>query len=380
MPIPYGRQTVDESDIAAVVEVLRSSFLTQGPAVAAFETAFAEVCDAPHAVAFSSGTAALHGAAFAAGASPGTDLLTSAMTFSASANCGVYLGATPRFADIDAVTWNVSPQTVAAALTPETRVVIPTHFAGLAADVAGIRAVVGNEVVIVEDAAHALGAVRAGERIGACRHADMAIFSTHPLKTITTGEGGVVTTRDAGLVERLRSFRNHGFGGDVVRMTAEHGGWFREQQELGHNLRLSDIHSALGTSQLRRAGAFVERRNAVADRYREGLADVAALELPPAVPDGDVHAYHLFVVRHREGAAARRRLYDALHAAEILAQVHYIPVYWHPYYERTYRYERGMCPEAERYYGGCLSLPCFPTLTEQDQARVIAVVRETVGV
>ncbi len=332
MPIPYGRQSVDESDIDAVVEVLRSPFLTQGPAVAAFEAAFAQACDAPHAVAFSSGTAALHGAAFAAGVGPGSDLLTSAITFSASANCGAYLGATPRFADIDPITWNVTPETVAAAMTPTTRAVIPVHFTGLPADVAGIRDVVGDDVVLIEDAAHALGSVRDGEPIGACRHADMAIFSTHPLKTITTAEGGVVTTADAALANRMRVFRNHGFGGDVAQMTAEHGGWFREQQELGFNYRLSDVH-----------------------------------------------AYHLFVVRHRDGAEARRRLYDALHAEEILAQIHYIPVYWHPWYARTYGYERGMCLAAEGYYDGCVSLPCFPDLTEAEQDRVIDVIRTAVS-
>jgi UDP-4-amino-4,6-dideoxy-N-acetyl-beta-L-altrosamine transaminase len=379
MPIPYGRQSVDESDIAAVVDVLRSPFLTQGPAVGAFEAAFAEACDAPHAVAFSSGTAALHGAAFAAGVGPGTDLLTSAITFSASANCGAYLGATPRFADIDPVTWNVTPETVAAAMTPATRTVIPVHFTGLPADVAGIREVVGDDVVIIEDAAHALGSVHDGEPIGACRHADMAIFSTHPLKTITTGEGGVVTTASATYAERMRVFRNHGFGGDLARMTAEHGGWFREQQELGFNYRLSDMHCALGTSQLRRLDRFVARRNEIARRYRDGLGDVERIELPAAASNGDMHAYHLFVIRHRDGEEARRRLYDALHAAEILVQIHYIPVYWHPWYRLTYGYERGMCLAAERYYGGCMSLPCFPDLTEADQDRVIDVIRTAVG-
>src|SRR3954454_16878587 len=204
MPIPYGRQSVDESDVEAVVEVLRSPFLTQGPAVAEFEAAVAAACDAPYAVAFSSGTAALHGAAFAAGVGPGTDLLTSAITFLASANCGAYLGATPRFADIDPITWNVTPETVAAAMTPRTRAVIPVHFTGLPADVAGILEVVGDDVVIIEDAAHALGSVRDGAPIGACRYADMAVFSTHPLKTITTAEGGVVTTADAALGERMK--------------------------------------------------------------------------------------------------------------------------------------------------------------------------------
>jgi UDP-4-amino-4,6-dideoxy-N-acetyl-beta-L-altrosamine transaminase len=379
MPIPYGRQSVDESDIAAVVDVLRSPFLTQGPAVTVFEDSFAQACDAPHAVAFSSGTAALHAAAFAGGVGPGDDLLTSAITFSASANCGAYVGATPRFADIDPVTWNVTPETVADAMTPATRAVIPVHFTGLPADVRGIRQVVGDDVLIIEDAAHALGSVSSGEPIGACRYADMAIFSTHPLKTITTGEGGVVTTADATLAERLRIFRNHGFGGDVKRMTAENGGWFREQQELGFNYRLSDIHSALGASQLRRLDRFVQRRNEIAERYREGLGDLAQVELPAEPMDGDIHAYHLFVLRHRDGSEARRQLYDALHAADILVQVHYIPVYWHPWYQRSYGYERGMCLAAERYYDGCLSLPCFPDLTESEQDRVVNVIRAAVA-
>jgi dTDP-4-amino-4,6-dideoxygalactose transaminase len=207
----------------------------------------------------------------------------------------------------------------------------------------------------------------------------MAVFSTHPVKTITTGEGGVVTTRDAELAERLRMFRHHGFGGDVERMTAEHGGWFREQQVLGFNYRLTDIHCALGTSQLKRLNAFVGRRNAIAQRYRAGLGDIDALELSPEAPPGDVHAHHLYVIRHRDGADARRALYDALHAAEILVQVHYVPVYWHPWYRRTYGYEPGLCPNVERYYSGCLSLPCFPDLTDAEQDRVIAAIRDAVG-
>src|SRR3954452_15580734 len=218
MPIPYGRQSVDESDIAAVVDVLRSPFLTQGPAVAAFESAFAEACDAPHAVAFSSGTAALHGAAFAAGAAPGDDLLTSAITFSASANCGAYLGATPRFADIEPTTWNVSARTIGDAMTEATEMVVPVHFTGLPAPVSAIRETVGDDVVIVEDAAHALGARTPDEVIGACRYADMAIFSLHPLKAITTGEGGMVTTRSEELRDRMDIFRNHGFALDPERL------------------------------------------------------------------------------------------------------------------------------------------------------------------
>lgn len=375
MAIPYGRQSITDEDVQAVVEVLRSDRLTQGPAVERFERELAAAVGAPYAVAFSSGTAALHGAAFAAGVGPGDELLTSAITFAASANCGAYLGATPTFADVERETWNVSARTVKAALTPRTRAVVPVHFTGLPLPVDEIRAAVGPDVAIIEDAAHAVGAHAPDEPVGACTHSDMAVFSFHPVKTITTGEGGMVTTRDARLRDRLATFRTHG----IVRGGADEGGWFQQQTELGFNYRLTDLQAALGSSQLRRLTDFVERRNAVAERYREGLAGLDALELPPAAPPGALHAHHLFVVRCREGAGARRALYDALHARGILVQVHYVPVYRHPYYRERYGYAEGLCPEAERLYLGCLSLPCFPDLTDDDQQTVIDAVAETLG-
>jgi UDP-4-amino-4,6-dideoxy-N-acetyl-beta-L-altrosamine transaminase len=365
--IPYGRQSIDEEDVRAVVEVLRGERLTQGPAVSEFERALAEAVGAPYAVAFSSGTAALHGAAFAAGLGPGDEVVTSAITFAASANCAAYVGATPVFADIERATWNVSARTVAAALSERTRAIVPVHFAGLPLDVRALREAVGPDVVIVEDAAHALGAVGADERVGACRHSDMAAFSFHPVKAITSAEGGMVTTRDERLRDRLRAFRTHGI--------ARGDRWLQEQRALGFNYRLSDVHAALGASQLRRLEDFVAARNAVARRYREALGDVRGLELPPAAGAGERHAYHLFVVRCVDGADARRALYDALHAAGVLAQVHYVPVYRHPYHGGA----AGLCPEAERYYEGCLSLPCFPDLAEAEQAAVVEVVRGVLG-
>jgi perosamine synthetase len=371
MPIPYGRQSIDERDVAAVVAVLRSDRLTQGPAVAAFERGVAATCGAPYAVAFSSGTAALHGAAFAAGLGPGDEVVTSAITFAASANCAAYLGATPRFADIERGTWNVSAGTVAAAATARTRAVIPVHFAGLPAPINEIREAVGPEVRIIEDAAHALGAATPDGPVGACRHADMAVFSFHPVKAITSAEGGMVTTRDPALRDRLELFRTHGIVTGERRRRPDDGPWAQEQQALGFNYRLSDVHSALGRSQLERLGAFIGRRNAVAERYRAALAGVSALELPPAAPPGTRHAYHLFVVRHRDGAAARRELFDHLHGAGVLAQVHYVPVYRHPWYEDTYGSAAGRCPEAERYYAGCLTLPCHPELREDEQELVV---------
>lgn len=380
MPIPYGRQSVDEDDIAAVDEVLRGDWLTQGPHVEAFEEAVAAQVDAPHAVAFSSGTAALHGAAFAAGLGPGDELLTSSITFAASANCAVYLGATPRFADIDSATLNVSAETVVAAAGPATRAVVPVHFAGMPAPVAEVRAAVGDEVVIIEDAAQAFGARTSEEVVGSCRDSDMAVFSFHPVKTVTSAEGGMVTTRDAELRDRMRMFRTHGMVRDPAQLRRpDEGGWYHEQQALGFNYRLSDVHGALGRSQLAKTDRFVEARNAIAARYAEWLGDLDQLELAPEPPPGSVHARHLYVIRLREGAAARRSLYDGLREREIFCQVHYLPVHLHPYYRDTYGYGPGDFPEAEAYYEGCLSIPCFPDLAEADQRRVAEAIRELVG-
>ncbi len=373
-PIPYARQSLDDGDVQAVVEVLRGDWLTQGPAVAAFERSVAEACDVPYAVAFSSGTAALHAAAHTAGLGPGDELVTSAITFAASANCGAYVGATPRFADIERATWNVSAETIGAALTDATRAVVPVHFGGLPAPIDEIRARVGSDVAVIEDAAQALGARSGEDPVGSCRHSDMAVFSFHPVKTITTGEGGMVTTRSKALRDRLALFRTHGITRKGASRERE-GGWYQEQEELGYNYRLSDVHSALGVSQMRKLDHFVARRNRIADRYREGFSDLGAIELPPAAPPGSRHAQHLFVIRHRDGAPARRDLYDALHARGILVQVHHVPVYRHPYYGG----EPGLCPEAERYYAGCLSLPCFPDLTEEQQDTVIAAIRRLVA-
>jgi dTDP-4-amino-4,6-dideoxygalactose transaminase len=248
-------------------------------------------------------------------------------------------------------------------------------FAGLPAAVDQIRAGLPEQVVVIEDAAHALGAEAAGEPVGSCRYADMTVFSFHPVKAIASGEGGMVTTRDERLRDRLRVFRTHGITKDANLLSHVDGGWYQEQVELGFNYRLSDIHSALGRSQLRRLDEFIDRRNAVAARYREALGDLDRLELCPPAPAGSRHAYHLFVIRHRDGAQARRRLYDELRTRGILTQVHYLPVYLNPWYQARFGYGPGLCPEAERYYEGCLSIPCYATLSEEDQDRVIDALR-----
>jgi UDP-4-amino-4,6-dideoxy-N-acetyl-beta-L-altrosamine transaminase len=367
--IPYGRQSINADDVQAVLEVLQSERLTQGPAITRFEREFAAAVDAPYAVAFSSGTAALHAAAYVAGLGPGDELLTSPITFAASANCAAYVGATPRFADIDPETWNVSPETLTDALTDRTKAVVPVHFTGLPLPMRALREALPEGVTIIEDAAHAVGAYTADEKVGACRYSDMAIFSFHPVKGFTTGEGGLVTTRDERLRDQLAVFRTHGItpGDDP-----DEGAWFQEQHLLGFNYRMTDIQAALGSSQLARLEDFIVRRNAVADRYREAFDGYAPLTLPPAAPAGGRHAHHLFVVHTRE----RRALYDGLKERGIYAQVHYVPVYRHPYYRETYGYEKGLCPAAEDYYAGCLSLPCFPDLTEAEQDTVVTAVKE----
>ena len=353
---------------------LRGDWLTQGPAIVEFERAFADVCEVPHAVAFSSGTAALHAAAFAAGVGPGDDVLTSAITFAASANCAAYMGATPIFADIERETWNVErPHRAGRADRAGTRAIVPVHFTGLPAPIAEIRSAVGQEVVIIEDAAHALGAHTEDEAVGACRHADMAVFSFHPVKAITTAEGGMVTTRNEAFRDRLTTFRNHGML--AAPENREEDSWLRQQVALGFNYRITDVQSSLGTSQLRKLEQFITRRNELAARYRDAFADVEQVELAPAPPEGVRHAYHLFVVRHTGGAEARRRLYHRLRERDILVQVHYLPVYLHPWYAKTYGYAAGLCSEAERYYAGSLTLPCFPALSDEEQEQVIDEVR-----
>lgn len=382
--IPYSKQSLDADDRAAVAAVLGGDWLTQGPAVREFEEAVADRCGVPHAVAFSSGTAALHAAAFAAGVGPGEEIVTSAITFAASANCGAYLGARPRFADIEAETWNVSAATLEPAMTAQVKAVIPVHFAGLPAPIEPIRDLVGPEVAIIEDAAHALGGNSGEGEVGSCAHADMAIFSLHPTKAITSAEGGVVTTRDPDLAERLAVFRHHGMVRDPARFihpegAGDEGPWYHEQQYLGFNYRLSDVHAALGHSQLGKLDRHVAARNAIAARYREGLAGIEGLDLPPQPEGGSLHAYHLFVVHLAAGTARRLGLYRRLLENEIRTQVHYIPVYRHPYYRTAFGYGPGLCPEAERYYSGCLSLPCYPDLTTAEQDRVVEVVREAMN-
>jgi UDP-4-amino-4,6-dideoxy-N-acetyl-beta-L-altrosamine transaminase len=360
--IPYGRQLIEEDDIAAVVEVLRGDWLTQGPHVDRFERALAERVEAAYCVAFASGTAALHAAAAAAGVGPGTRVATSPLSFVASANCGRYLGAEVGFVDVHPVTLNLDETRIG----PEMDTLVAVHYAGLPVDLARLPR---RPRVVIEDAAHALGAATADGPVGNCARSDLCAFSFHPVKSITTGEGGAVTTNSAELAERMRRFRNHG-----IQRRPERGGWVYEVTSLGYNLRLTDLAAALGLSQLGKLDRFVRRREELAGRYGELLAGLP-LTLPAAAPPGWRHARHLYPVRLPAGA--RAAVFAAMRAAGIGVQVHYVPIYRHPLWAAAGPPERFGATEAA--YAGLLSLPLHQGLTEAEQDRVVASLAEALA-
>lgn len=348
--IPYGRQSIDDDDIAAVTAVLKGDWLTQGPAVEEFEARLCSLTGARHAVAFSSGTAALHAACAVSGLGPGDTVATSTLTFAASAACARYVGATPVLVDIDPATLNVDLGAVPA----DVDALVAVHYAGLPVDLDQLAT---RPRVVIEDAAHALGARTPDGPVGNCAHSDLCCFSFHPVKVVTTGEGGAVTTNDDALAASLRRFGRHG-----VTPRPDLESWAYEIAEEGHNFRLSDIAAALGASQLNKLERFVERRNHLADRYR-GLLAGLPVTLPPAAPPGWRHAYHLFAVR----VPRRSHVYEALRADEIQVQVHYVPLHHHP----RFAADPARFPATEAAYAELLSLPLFPDLTEPEQDRVV---------
>ena len=352
--IPYGRHSVDESDVEAVLNVLRSDWLTNGPQVEAFERSVADYTGAAHAVAFNSGTSALHGACHAAELGPGDTVHTSPLTFVASANCARYVGAHPALLDIDAETWNIDLDRVG----KHVAALIAVDYAGLPVDLAGLRC---RPRVVIEDAAHALGARTPDGPVGSCTHSDMTVFSFHPVKPITSGEGGMVTTNDAGLAASLRRFRSHG-----VDRGPFADPWVYDVVELGYNLRMTEISAALGLSQMRRLDEFIARRNQLADRYRIMLADLP-IRLPPAAPPGFRHGYHLFPVLVPD----RSRVYAYMRRSGIGVQVHYVPIHHHTNATDVIL-PRGGLPVCEEAYAGLLSLPIYPGLTDAVQDGIVA--------
>lgn len=360
--IPYGRQSVDQNDVDAVTAALSSDWLTQGPTVERFEAALTAATGALHAVAFSSGTAALHAAALAAGLGPGDVVATPALTFVASANAARYVGADVHLVDISEDTYCVDP----AAVPADADVLVAVHYAGLPVQLSRLSR---RPRVVIEDAAHAIGAVTDSGPVGNCAHSDMCCFSFHPVKTVTTGEGGAVTTNSAELAEALRRVRHHG----IRPSTDPERPWAYDIDQLGFNYRLTDIQSALGISQLARLEQFVLRRNEIADRYRRELDAVDPVVLPPEAPPGTRHAYHLFAIR----VPARAEAYAALRAAGIGVQVHYVPVHHLSAYADL-GVGAGDLPVTERVYAGLLSLPIFPAMTADEQTAVIRAVKAVV--
>jgi UDP-4-amino-4,6-dideoxy-N-acetyl-beta-L-altrosamine transaminase len=375
--LPYGRQSLDDDDIQAVVNVLQSDWLTTGPKVVEFEERFAARVGARHGVSFSSGTAALHGAAFAAGLGPGDEGITTPLTFCATANCILYQGAMPVFADVSADTLNLDPQEVSRKISARTKAIFAVDFAGhpAALDELGELAK-GRGAFLIEDASHALGAEFQGKRVGGI--ADMTVFSFHPVKHLTTGEGGMVATNDARLAETLRRFRNHGISSEA-RQRQEAGQWFYEMVLLGFNYRLTDIACALGLSQLEKLPANLARRREIAAQYTEAFRDLTAIVVP-AVREEAHPAWHLYPIRLNLEmlAVGRGEVFRSLRAENIGVNVHYIPVHQHPYYRERFGSEE-IYPVAEDAYGRLISLPMFHSMTAQDVEDVIRAVRRVVG-
>ncbi|UQA58063.1 UDP-4-amino-4,6-dideoxy-N-acetyl-beta-L-altrosamine transaminase [Polyangium aurulentum] len=380
--LPYGRHSIDEEDVAAVVAVLRGGMLTQGPEIDAFEADVARAVGARFAVAFSNGTAALHAACAALGLGPEDEVITTPFTFSASANCVRYVGAKPVFVDVEPVAGTIDPELVARAIGPRTRAIIPVHFAGQPARMNDLSALAQQHgLAIIEDAAHALGATYRGEPIGDGKRAAMAMFSFHPVKHVTTGEGGAITTNDEALRDKLRLFRTHGITRDPRLLTRPSPGpWYQEQIMLGYNYRLTGLQAALGQSQLKKLGRFVSRRRELAAKYDAMFEGVKGIR-PLGRLEGTEHAFHIYVARiDFEGLGrSRAAVMEALKARGIGTQVHYVPVHLHPDYAFLGLGE-GAFPVTERIYTESLTLPLFPAMNDGDVDRVVGALREVLGV
>ncbi|MFT4160427.1 UDP-4-amino-4,6-dideoxy-N-acetyl-beta-L-altrosamine transaminase [Shinella sp.] len=385
--IPYGRQDISQADIDAVIETLQSDFLTQGPAVERFETALTDYCGAAFGVAVNSATSALHIACLALELGPGDLLWTSPITFVASANCALYCGADVDFVDIDPATFNMCPCALetkleaaqAAGRLP--KVIVPVHMTGQSCDMAAIAALARKYGVrVIEDASHAIGGRYLGAPIGNCAHSDITVFSFHPVKIVTTAEGGAAMTNDVRLAERLRLFRSHGITRDPRLMThAPDGPWYYQQVELGYNYRITDLQAALGVSQMTRVDDYVARRHAIADRYDALLAGLPVLT-PLRHLDGR-SALHLYVIRLAPEALERpghRAVFEGLRARGVGVNLHYIPVHTQPYYSK-FGFAPGDFPASEAYYASAISLPMFPTLSEDDQRRVVDALKDTLA-
>lgn len=376
----YGHQFVDQADVKAVEQVLTSDYLTCGPKVVELERKLCEITGAKYAVAVSNGTAALHIAAMAAGVGAGDELITTPITFAASANCALYCGGRPVFADIDPATYNIDPERVRERMTDRTRAVVAVDFTGQAPRLDELLAMCREKgVVLIEDAAHAIGTKYKGKPVGSI--ADITTFSFHPVKTVTGGEGGAVLTDRADIYEKLLLYRSHGITKDEEDYVNEsHGPWYHEQIDLGYNYRITDIQCALILSQIDKLGQFARRRREIVERYDRAFSQMPELFVQREIPESDT-TRHLYILRIRPEMLTidRRGFFEAMAAENICCNVHYIPVYWHPYYEKKLGYQRGICPNAEKLYMEMMSLPIYYSLTDQDVDDVIEAVRKIVA-
>lgn len=398
--IYYGRHFIDDDDINAVVDVLKSNNLTQGPRIAEFESALCRETSASHAVCLNSGTSALHAACLAAGVSQGDEVITTPNTFVATANAIVYCGARPVFADIDPYTYNISPREIEKNLSPRTRAVIPVHFAGQSCEMEEISGLVkkaekkyGHKIHIIEDACHALGSLYRSTKVGSCSFSDMVVTSFHPVKHITTGEGGAVFTNDEELSKKLRRLRSHGITGDPEEFAnrdlafqseipgedLEVNPWYYEQIDLGFNYRITDIQCALGLSQLKKLSLFKQRRREIVEGYNAAFSKEAFMKIPVEAADY-VSNFHLYVPLFDFGKMGipRAEFMTKLKECGIQTQVHYIPVHFHSYYRSRFGTKIGDCPVAEKYYQQCLSLPLHPAMTAEDVDRVVSLICQLV--
>lgn len=375
----YGKHWIDEDDISEVVQTLRGELITCGPKVEVLESRLQDYLNVKHAVVVSNGTAALHCACIAAGIGPGDEVITTPLTFVASANCILYCGAKPVFADVDLATYNIDPASIEANITKKTKAVIAVDFTGQAVKIHEIREICNrNNLVFIEDAAHAIGTWYDGNPVG--RLADMTCFSFHPVKTITSGEGGAITTNDDSLYKKLVLAHKHGIAHDEEYMEEAHHGepWYYEQVSLGYNYRMTDFQAALLLSQLKKLNGFKSRRRDIVTRYNEAFGDIPEIILQDEIEESDT-CRHLYIIRLDMGklACTRSQFFDAMAAEGIQPQVHYVPVYWFPYY-RHLGYKKGLCPNAEKIYEGILSLPLYPKMVDQDVEDVICTVKKMI--
>lgn len=374
----YGKQWIDEDDVKAVAEALTDDLITCGPRVAALEKKLCEVTGAKFAVAVSNGTAALHCACIAAGIGAGDEVITSPITFAASANCAVYVGATPVFADIDPETYNINPDSIEAHITDKTKAVVAVAYTGQSVEYDRIQKICDKHgLILITDAAHAIGTKYNGQPVGSI--GDMTCFSFHPVKTVTSGEGGAITTNDPELYRKLRLASQHGIVRNPDELVHESdGAWYYEMQELGFNYRLTDIQSALLISQLDKLQKFSDRRKEIVNKYNEAFKDVPEIIVQKEIPESDT-TRHLYVIQLNldKLKCTRKEFFDALSAENVQPQVHYVPVYYFPFYEKR-GYKKGLCPEAEKLYNGMMSIPLYPLMTDSDVDDVITAVKKVV--